>query len=185
MKKRLSDAGIKSAADIINIHIAQSGWGRYSHEVAYIEISGQRRIHVEGIGPTKAQALLSWKRDIESRFRGHMPQSLPTAQETVIRSKYQAQRQSIDRQEIDANYNARQRKEEVLGKYRQEQDALTNQSHDFRDQFAKQRRDHDQKIRQQEKHLSEKHWTLAKVQREFDAYRQVNFAVYLKRVLFL
>lgn len=185
MKKRLLDAGIRSAADIINIHIAQSGWGRYSHEVAYIEISGQRRVHVEGIGPKKAQALLSWRQNIVSIFKSRMPQSLPTAQETVIRSKYQAQRQSIDRQEIDAKNDSRQRKEAVLGKYRQEQDALTNQLHDFRDQLAKQRRDLDPKIRQQKKHLSEKHWALAKVQREFDGFRQVNFIVYLKRVLFL
>jgi hypothetical protein len=172
-------------ADIVNVRTAQTGWGRHSHEIAYITVSGRGSVHVDGIGPRKAQALLSRKKEIEYRFRNQIPQSLPSAQESAIRSNYQVQRQSLDLQETNARQNAMRRKDAVRTKYRQEQNAITEQLQNVQDQFAKQRGDLDQKISEAKRHMSEKSWTLAKSQRELDAYKQVNFAAYLKRILSL
>jgi len=40
LKKRLSAQGIRTAADIVNIHVVRTGWGRHVHETAYIEVVG-------------------------------------------------------------------------------------------------------------------------------------------------
>jgi len=113
LKKRLSAHGIRTAADIVNVHIVRTGVGRYGHinDTAYIEIPGGRRVHVEGIGSTKAAALQSWRQSVQSKLGSQTPQSLPHAQEAAIRTKYRAQRQLLETQEIKMKQEAQQKKE--------------------------------------------------------------------------
>jgi hypothetical protein len=213
MKQRLLASGIRTAADIFNVHIIQTRRGHHPNKIAYIEVPGRGRVHVQGINPKKANAFLSWKRNIESRFRSHMPQFLPANQEIAIKSKYQAQRQSLDLQEASAMQNAKQKKNTIQAKYQQEQNTLIKQSQDMQNQltkrkdavrtkyqqerdtltkqlqdipnyFANQRKDLKDKIRKERKRIIEKRWLLDGVQREIAAYRQVDFTTYLKPVLF-
>jgi hypothetical protein len=96
MTRRLHANGIRTAADIADVQIMQQGYGKYSHEVAYIEVPSKGNVHVEGIGPKKAQALLAWKQQAEKIIAPYMPKSLSPAQENAISSKYFSKRQSLD-----------------------------------------------------------------------------------------
>lgn len=183
LKKRLLASGIGTAADIRSIHIGSTGWGHYSREIAYIEVQGRGRIHIDGIGPKKVRALWSWRQSVESPYRRSMPQSLPASEESAIRSKYGAQRHSLSIQETDAKRTANQKSDAVRGIYRKEQDDLSTQLQTHREQLAKTCRDLEQRIAGQERDTSEKDWLIAKARRDLEAYRQVSFAAYIKHVL--
>ena len=169
----------------MNVHVVQQGLGRYGyvHETAYIEGPGGRRVHVEGIGFTKASALRSWRLSVQAKLGSQTPQSLPPAQEAAIRAQYRAQRQPLEMQEIKTKQEAQQKKERVREKYQHEQEGLVKQLQDIRNQFAQSRLAFDQEP--QQKNLSEKRWTLDRAKRELQAYHQANFAAYLRRILSL
>ena len=175
--------GIRTAADIVNIHVVLSGWAQHGYEAAYIEVPGGRKVHVEGIGSTKASALQSWRLSVQTKLGSHAPQLLPPAQETAIRAKYRAQRQPLEIQEVKTKQEAQQKKERVREKYQHEREVLAKQLQDVRNQFAQSRLALDQKS--QQKNLSEKRWTFERAKRELQAYRQANFATYLRSILYL
>jgi len=183
LKKRLSAHGIRTAADIVNIHVIWTGAGRHVHETAYIEIPGGRRVHVEGIGSIKASALQSWRQSVQTKLGSQAPQSLRPAQEAAIRANYRDQRQPLEMQEFKTKLEAQQKKKSVREKYQRDREALAKQLQSVRDQFAQSRLALDQKPQQNS--LSEKRWTLERTKRELRAYHQATFATYLKRILFL
>ena len=183
MKRRLSAAGVRTAADIIDVRVMQTTRGGYSSSTAYLEIQGRGRIHVDGIGPEKALDLLAWRRGLESAMRARLPLLLPQPDESAIRSKYQSRRQSLDRQEADGKQDARQMKDAVQVKYRGEQDRLATQLKSIQGQFTRERLGLDQQLNEIKKLLSEKNWELAGQKRELVAYRGVSFASYLKHIL--
>jgi hypothetical protein len=183
LKKRLSANGIRTAADIVDVHIVRTGWGRRVHETAYIEVPGGRRVHVEGIGSKKVSALWSWCHNIQIKVRSQATQSSQHAQESAIRAKYRAQRQTLDAQESREKQEGQQKKELIREKYRRERDGLVKQLQSIHDQFARSRLAIDQ--RGQQKNFSDKQWILERVKWELQAYHQVNLMTYVKRVLFL
>ena len=212
LKRRLSEKGIKTAADIVNVHTTSTSWGRYFEGITYIEVPGRGRIHVEGVGPKKAAALLSWRQKLASRFQVVTSQSLPVEIENRIRSKYQDRRRVLDRQEVDikrdaersevmvrskyqsdcqslnrqrtdANEASRKKQESVRVKYRQEQESLAKKLRDVQDSLTKEREELDKRLSEEKKSLSEKQWELAKIQRDVAAYQQISFRSYLKLIL--
>ena len=184
MTKRLWANGIKTAADISNVQIVQQGYGHRVHEVAYIEVPRRGRVHVDGIGPKKAQSLLSWRQGLERGIKSYIPKSLPSAQENAIKSKYLAQRQSLDAQEADAKKYAAQAKDLVKVKYRKEQEVLERQIADARNLFAKQLKDLEDRIVIENKNLSNNRYKSGILEHKLKPYLQIRFSNYLKRALF-
>jgi len=184
MTKRLWANGIKTAADISNVQVVQHGYGRSVHDIAYIVVHGGGRIHVEGIGPKKAHALLSWKQGIERNLKGYMPKSLPQGQENAIRSKYLAQRRSLDVQESDAKRRAGEAGDAIVAKYRKEKAALEKQLADARELFGKDLKEVDDKLAVEKKKQSEKNWAFRRLELRFKPYHQITFSGYVKRAFF-
>lgn len=180
LSSRLMTSGIKTAAEIGDVQIIQRTYGHKISETAYILVPGRGKVHVEGIGPKKSQQLLSWKKALESRARTRMPQSLPQAQANGIKAKYQAQRQSLETQEMDAKKKAAQDKDAVHLKYRKEQDSLEKQLSSARANFAKQVLDLEGKAASEKKRLSEKAWSISKAEFNLKAYSQISFSKYLR-----
>ncbi len=170
--------------------------------------------HVEGVGPKKAAALLSWRHKLASRFQVVPSQSLPLEIENRIRSKYQDRRrvlerqeaaikrdieikesiirskhqsdcQSLNRQRTDANETSRRKQESVRVKYRQERESLAKKFRDSQDRLTKEQEELDKRLSEERKALSEKNLELTKIQRDVAAYKQVSFKSYLKRILLL
>jgi hypothetical protein len=183
MTSRLLHEGIKTAADIANIHITQHGF--YMNEVAHIILSNGRKVHVSGIGPVKAKALLAWRRSLESQFQQYMPKSLPTALEGSIKSKYSSQYQSLDLQRNNAPINTQNKKNSIKSKYVQERNNLSKQLQDVNKIYIQDNNKIEDKVAKQKKLLSEKQWSFNKIKREYDAYKHVSFISYLKRIIFI
>lgn len=183
MKKRLSSAGVRSAADIANVRVTQTGWGRYWQQVAYIEVPGRGNVHVEGIGPKKAALLLAWRRHIDSQLRSSIPNSLPHAQQSAIESRYERDRVALDQEEVVVREGEEQKKDSVRQKSSQERAALVRRLQCAREQLAKKRRPLERQIGEMRRQIPEKEWAVANTQRELLAFRRVNFVEYLKGIL--
>ena len=112
-----------------------------------------------------------------------VPHSLPPAQEATIKIKYRTQRQALEGQEVKTKQEAQQKKERIREKYQRDREVLAKQLQSVRDQFTQSRLALDQKMLQQN-NFSEKHWILERAKRHLRAYHQVNFAAYLRRILF-
>jgi hypothetical protein len=174
-------AGVRTAADIVNVQTV-GGW-QGQPTVTYVVTSNQRKVRVQGIGPKKAAALLTWRRNLESQVRPNVPRALPPPQEAALRSKYQARRQPLDVQQTRLRQQANQKKDAVRAKYRKDLDALARQLLDVQQGLARQRQELEHRTRDSRKSIAEKQWTAAHMQRELEAYRQITFGSYLKRVV--
>lgn len=183
MTNRLMSSGIKTAADISNIKISQQWHGRYSREVAYIEVPNRGKVHVEGIGPVKAKALLAWRQGIEGRLKSSLPRSLPFDQENKIKSKYIGQRQALDIQEADAKKYSDQAITLVKDKYLKEKEVLERQLVASRGLYEKNINDLNGRIIEENKNLSKKRYTLGRLENQTKPYIQIRFSKYLKSAL--
>jgi hypothetical protein len=183
VKLKLILAGVRTAADILNVQNV-GGW-QGQPMVTYILTSDNRRVRIQGIGPKKAAALLAWRRNLESQIRPQVPRSLPAPQEAALRSKYQARRQTLDVQRAGLQRSADQQMEAVRAKYRKEQDKWGRRLFEAQQEFAKQRQALEGRTRERRKTVAEKHWAAARLQRELEAYRQVTFGGYLRRIVLL
>ena len=184
MKKRLWANGIMTAADISNVQVLQHGYGRYVNEVVYIVFPGGRKVHVEGIGPKKAQALLSWKQGIERNLKGSLPKTLPQGQENIIRSKYLAQRRTLDILESDAKKHAADAEDAIVANHHNEKATLVKKLADARELFGKDLKEFDDKIAGEKKRESEKSFAFTRLELRFKPYRQITFSRYVKRAFF-
>ncbi len=185
MKSRLLSEGIQTAADISDIFISNYQSGGYFGEIAYIVVPGRGKINVDGIGPTKARAILAWRRDVESAIQGSLSQTLPRSQEMAIKSKYAAALQALANREPQARRGAEQKQSIIRTKFAQERKSMAAQLADLQREFEEQNLKLLERIDGKGKELRQRQWDLTRAQRAVDAYLPISFFGYLKRILFL
>lgn len=179
MTRRLNAHGIRTAADIADVHIYQTSHGRFTKVLAYIEVPGRGNVLVAGIGPKKAEALLMFRKQAEKKIKSYLPTSLNSAQENAIKSEYFSKRQSLDSQETDAKKRAVNTKDTCKARYRKEQDELERQHSDARKNFAKRLEDLDKQIADARKCLADKRWKNGMVDLELKSYARFTFGRYV------
>ena len=133
LRRRLAAAGIRTAADV----------------------TGRVR-ETAGIGPARAAVLLEWRQQLEASVRPGQRQSLPVLQESAIRSRYLAERQSLRRRAAEAQAG-----------------------------FQTQRSDLEAREEEKQRVLAGASAATARIQRELDGYRHITFVTYLARIVFL
>jgi hypothetical protein len=184
LKSRLFYAGCKTAADISNIQAVNKIRGQQLRENAYIEITGRGKIHIEGIGPKKAEAILAWRKNAELKHYRQIPKSLPQAQYNLIKIKYQVKQKMLESKETKVQQDFSQRKDQLTKKFHEEQHALNKQLKNIRDKLQKANTELNDKIDDRKKDLAEREYKLTKIERDLNAYTHVNFLTYIKHVLF-
>ena len=181
-KLRLVVAGVRTAASIGGVQVVPAT-GRKGSEAVLIEAPGRGQVHIEGLEPKQARALLSWRKEIEADARRNTPPALPPAHEAALRAKHAARRQALDRREAKARQRATQQQDAVRQRHARERDTLTQQLADLRANFAAARHDGDRAAAEAQKHLAEREWAFALARHELAAYQRVSFDSYLRRVL--
>lgn len=188
LKARLWSAGIRTAADV-------EYW---------------RVTRVEGIGGSKASALVAWRNHVASFAR--IPTALSQADVTIIKAKYSAQKQQFESQRDAAQQRLNTEVSSVRAQAANEmrvvndeqasaQNKLNQEARAINDQYApqyaalakaqsnvsaeanEQCRKIDEEIGQLRKKMGEQHWQLAKTRRDLLAYSSVSFNSYLRKVL--
>lgn len=182
VKRQLAAAGAKTAADILDVKVVQFGAGKKSDDVAYVDITGKGSVPVEGLDSAKGKAVLNWRRGLESKFTSQIPRTLPPQDDARIRRKYQA-RQTLEAQEKAARQDAQVKKDRVRTRYRHLTDALSRNVADLRDGLAKAYANLDKTETEARERISRITKDLTDVERQFEAYRNVTFTAYLKRIL--
>lgn len=182
LKSRLAADGIRTARDIVDIHVIRIPRGRQANDIAHVEVAGRGRIRIEALGLTKAQGLWEWRQSVESAARTRMPRSLPAGQVARISSPYRARRQHLDDQRLDALQSFPAKKDSVRHRYGRERDGLARQMKAARSGFARRRQELDLKVAEASKTLAQKQWALAVARQELVSYRQVTFRKYLRHI---
>ncbi|MHC1743963.1 MAG: helix-hairpin-helix domain-containing protein [Syntrophobacteraceae bacterium] len=184
MKDRLLAAGIRTAADIIQVKLQSSHYGRYTNQFAMIEVLGKGWSHIEGIGPQKASALLSWRQSFESRYRANAPRSVPQNQQAAIRAKYQNQILVLESKADAAKQTLQLDKNTVHQKYQKELDAIRRQEEAIRLTYTKQREEMEKSVQDQKWQLSRSNWELGSIQHKLKHFQRITFSRYLRRIVF-
>lgn len=182
-KMRLQAAGVHSASDLLGVHITQTQSGRYHKTVAVLQVAGRGSIQVPGIGPVKANALLTWKQNLEAALRRAMPRNLVAQQEATIKAQYATQRRSLDAQTSGILLAAQQRKQAIQLLYRREREGLDSQRQAVPGQFAQAREMLHKKILDTNKQLAQTTATLDQLRYQLRPYKRVTFSAYLRRVV--
>lgn len=185
LKSRLLAHGIRTAGDIIQTHLQTSYYGRYSNQYAIIDVFGRGRTKVEGIGPQKGMALLSWKQSCEAQYKSQVPNSLPYAQDAAIKAKYQQLIAPLDQQAQGARQKAQQNKTAIRSRCKKELEEIEKREKEIKAKFKKEREGIEINIKDQKWHLSSNNWESGRIEHLLKRYQGVTFTRYLKRVLFL
>jgi hypothetical protein len=188
LKARLRYAGIRTAADVEYWRVSQ----------------------VDGIGISKASALIAWRNHLASFAK--VPVALSISQAAVIQAKYTLQKQQLqaqrdfNQQQMDLEVkNVRTQAESEMRAVRDEQfstqtradqqlqtisteygvqnRSLTQKRSSASAEAKKQCDAVDEEIRQVRKRMGEQHWRLATTHRELISYKNVSFKSYLRSVL--
>lgn len=175
------------------------------------DISWARVDAVYGFGPKRTQALVSWRNQLEQQARFTMPRDLDpraknaisskyatqssvlesqryvqqlnySAEEATIRERHKAQKHLLDDESAKAKTQSTQRIQEVNKRYALEYvtptQALDKLAKDFTEKYH-QIDEHTQELRQQMFGAS---WQVAKINHEYESYRNASFSRYLKTV---
>ncbi|MDQ1278939.1 MAG: hypothetical protein QG670_199 [Thermoproteota archaeon] len=177
-KDRLVQNGIRTAVDFTGIKI--SSWGD-TEEALIVKRTGSS-VHVEGIGPKRAQELESWRQSLEARYRQQMPRVLPPDRVSSIRAKYQPKYQSLNAVEADAKLKSKEKKETVFARYSSIHRELLKEMHNTRLKFTQYRNDNVKKVANTKNALSKNMWEIAQKRQEFGLYREITFKAYLKKI---
>lgn len=181
LKSRLIAWGINSAADIEDVHVVPTGWGRYSHDTAYIKLTSGRSIHVDGIGPAKARSLLAWKKHVESKIQVNA--TLSATEESAIKAKYQSKMRELDVEESSVKNTAKTRKDQIEKKYVLLKDDLIKDMNLFQQELTLERKELTEKITDDKKKLTQKRWERTKIEKELKGFLKITFKSYLKKLL--
>lgn len=182
LKKQLALAGVRTAADFIDIDITTSSTFGYQTQVAHIVTATGSRIHVTGIGPQKAKALLIWRKDTKLKIEKELPLSLSTIDiqklETEIRSK--VSQLGIQETKIRQEYDTK--KKQIV--------SHCFQKHvDIRNQVSIINKRTERELRESQTNVEENHLLLGELEHEFKAkqhdllaYKEINLTGYIKRI---
>ncbi|SDO17470.1 hypothetical protein SAMN04487897_109102 [Paenibacillus sp. yr247] len=182
MKRRLKSHAIYTAADIKDIKIYQT-YGSYASEKASIVLSNSVHIYVEGIGPSKARALLEWKKSTELRYVNTLPSTIPQTEIQIIKSKYQTKRNSLNSQEQTVKNSTQQKKNAAMIKFAKENAILQKEIDATRLDLKNNQQKVEMEISNMTKELSAKQWEDAQIQRQLNTYKQINYLNFI-RILF-
>jgi hypothetical protein len=171
------------------------------------------RIHnVKGIGSQRATSLQTWRNVIEADAKSKMQMTLSWQEESSIKSKYAAQKTTLESQIIHSQQEIRTRETSIRGKYASlkipcegvitsEQRQHEAERNRIRSEFKQKRQGIAAWMREVEqntiravvkldsnqnevrKEMFELQWRIAKVERELDRFSRVSFRSYIKRVL--
>jgi hypothetical protein len=177
----LLKAGIRTAADIVDVRVSRQG--RSGGDVVEVEVPGRGLVTVDGIGRKRAQALLAWRQDLVARTGVALPAALPVADEAAIRLRYHSRRQAIERKEATAARRAARQEAAIRERARDERAELALRADEVRERAALARHRCAALQRAAQARLDAYQLALAIARRDTAAYRAVGFGAYLRAIV--
>ena len=185
-KLHLLSAGIRNAAQILDVRarVVQSGGGSGpGGELVEIEVPGRGLVRVDGIGRKKAQALLAWRRQLETASHVALPDALPATDEAVMRRRYHNRRRALDRQESEARQRAERQKEGRRRRLRRRRATFDCRAAAIHARIARLRHPLTSRQTVRQERADTAQLALALARRELAAYDELRFGRYLRRIV--
>lgn len=180
LTKRLAQKGIRTAADFTGFYVTSSSRNR--DEATWLELSNRQRVHVEGIGPKKAQALDDWRKNLISSARQSAPSRLSDSAERQLQTELRVELQRLAQQEAATKARAQRDNTKVINRERTAKYDLDRQEKEANDSAASQRANLDGRIAGAQREVTAKRVVLSNAQRQCVTYDRITFARYIKYV---
>lgn len=180
---RLSAAGIRTAADIEDIIIRSYYKGGYQHKYATIMRPDKKEIHIEGIGPAKAKALLNWKNFLINKYLPSIPPKLDYSTEMSIRAKYNNLLNQLNTKEyqIKLNYEDKKIEAERIYKIKLKDLNIKEQEIEKTYNVTIEHLTKESRIIKDTKEI--KNAKMIRLEKELDSYKTINIRNYFKKII--
>jgi len=183
--KRLALQGITTAADILDVVIDTTRSGRYTNQKAYIKMRNGSLVHVEGIGASKAESLIEWRRRLEIQARHGMPINLPIQQAQNISATFRGKVALLEIKEQEIKSNGENLKYAIRTKYKKLQDGIVVAERSKKTYFIQTKNRISKELAEKNGVLQQHERAVKKSQRESLPYSKLSFENYLKNVCFI
>lgn len=170
----LASHGVNTAFDFTGVSLGE--------RVLIVLRTGQR-FHVNGIGETKARALESWRRGVETRARAGQPSALPQVQAQATRIKYAGQLQILVQSEQRFRAECLTQQRQVRDRWKGTHASLALELSQTRQSFLPERARSDLQLSSARREAREASWRQVSGSRELSSYREVTFARYCACVI--
>jgi membrane protein implicated in regulation of membrane protease activity len=177
LSKRLAQHGISTAADFSGFYVTGSTNTR--DETTWIQLANNRQIHVDGIGPKKAQSLIDWRDRLISNARLTAPKQLSVTDERQIQSQLYADRERQEQQAAAAKQKAIQDQAAATNNIRARRLELDRQETEARDLASAQRANYERQIINAQLALATRRSALDQLNHRCRAYETVTFRRYV------
>lgn len=178
--KRLAQKGIRTAADFTDFYV--TGSSRTRDETTWLILPNRQRVHVENIGPKKAQSLVDWRNSVIAYARQSAPSRLGDLVEKQLQAELHAERQRLDQQSAAAKAQAQRGQTAALDRERATKYDLDRQEKEANDSAAARLLNLDQQLADAQREVTAKRVVLGNAQRNCDTYEQITFSRYIRHV---
>ena len=173
LKRRLVASGIRTAADVWRFNAG-----------SFLLRSGAW-VHVDGFGQVRGQRVVDWIQGCRATVARNAPRAIDSAKDAEIRRRYEAELRTLAGQEVAATTKAQQDAQAIAGRYRQQQDGLSQQVYVVRQQIAAWKGENQQKIHAHRQTILRLRSELASLDADLRRYAEHTYLRYIQRVVFL
>jgi serine/threonine protein kinase len=185
LKAKLKAHGIRTAADLEGVSVSRvsSGYRRYTNEVARLKIRGRGSVRIDGIGPAKARALDTWRKNRAESARSRLPNQLPVRDRTAIADSFRAKKQGLQASLQGLKPETDRQIHGVRTRYVHAQRTLDGELREARRRHQTARRSWGARMQQTSAQLRSQKWQLTSAKREVARYRRISFIRFLALVV--
>jgi serine/threonine protein kinase len=178
LANRLERSGIRSAADFVASNV--SGFGR--DERTSIVLANQQRVHVDGIGPKKAESLVRWRNGIYQSALQSAPQRLSVADEQQLQAELARDRRGLDQQAALARSQAQRDQTAAVERERALRADFDRQEKDASDLYTTRQASVTTQVAASVRYLNNQRALLDQAAQRDQAYAAIRFGPYVKRI---
>jgi hypothetical protein len=184
LKARLKTAGLVTAADLTGVRARQvnSGYRTYTREVTEVRVGSSWK-QVDGVGPTKAQALAAWRKSGERIAEKSAPRQLPQAERDSIVARTEGQRRELSRRIDDVHQRLGRFIVEVRQAFSAEAVAIEAEVVRAKGKFARSYAELNNDIKLRGKEVSSAEYAEAKAKKELSRYSALTVRSYVSACL--
>jgi serine/threonine protein kinase len=182
IKKRLMRVGVISAADILDVHVSVNNRKQHDRVVAFLRVRGKGDVHIDGVGPAKASALLTWRRSLEQQWKVQVPKVVPPEITVQIKTKYDKHRIALNSETSNAMHAANQKKSSIYARFQKDIEKNRDEVYGLIKYYSEKKKDQEEKFTPQYKEKNSLLWEESALEKQISSYHKINIVHFLKRV---
>ncbi len=178
--RQLEQYGIATAGDFQDVQIISAPGN--PNPIVYFTTRTGKRITIPAINSREALQLLTWRRELEQRYKNQVPTMLPLKQLGLIIAKYQLQAKLLDYQEKRLDESTITEKTSAQEWYKEQLDQVARQRQVVPDRNKDKRQNLHDEIAEKQKVINTRQVDQARLERDLAPLQNLTFKEYLKHM---